>query len=173
MRFYDDDLIDELATWEEVQATLLDEWYQVRDRSTRLLLAREGPLLLVDEPRSGSAAQRRLLHRSGFRRAGDRHWTWRPPEPVLSGPPWAGPDAPPAVREALERGRRRLARDRTLREMALRVLRDVYRCSPTDLEVWVCVEVDDWGEEDDWDDDDLPPLTCAQLEARYGRGGSR
>lgn len=46
-----------------------------------------------------------------------------------------------------------LARDHLVREQALRVLRDVFRCQPGHLGVLLVREDDDWG-----DDDEVWPL---------------
>jgi uncharacterized phage-associated protein len=64
---------------------------------------------------------------------------------------------------------REAALDRARAAEALHVLREVYRCSPTELEVRVESHDpwdDEWDEEDD--DDALPALDCAALEALYG-----
>lgn len=59
--------------------------------------------------------------------------------------------------------------DRARSEMAMRVLREVYGCSPEQLVVTVVNDdaVDEWEDEDQGA---FPALDYAALEARFGRG---
>lgn len=162
-----DDVIDDLRSWGDLESSLSERWREVRDRVNGLLLTTHFDDLLVDMPSSKTDEQRRLLRELGFRVMDESCWSWTPP------PPSAGDLRPPlpslnawmaAAWTALERD---LAIDLALSAMAVRVLRDVCSAAPKDLEV--CVVSDQ--EHEEWDDDDtLPGLDCAALEARFGPG---
>jgi hypothetical protein len=158
-----DDEIDDLRSWEEVECFLRERWDMVRDDATGLLLTR-GDSLLLDEPRSATAKQRRLLHRAGFRRVADDEpcWSWTPSVPEPSDRPGLS-RMPPRMRAVFEAGLNEMARDRARNDMAVRVLRDVFGCVPENLVIELAAELDD-----SWDDDedDLPAYAdCATLEA--------
>lgn len=162
-----DDVVDDLVSWDEVEDLLRDDWQEVHDRSSGLTITRLDDLL-VDEPASATAAQRRRLHRAGFRRVrdGDRCWSWTAPEPTRPVVPLPATSLP-RLRESLERGLRAMARDRARSAMVLRVLRDVFRCQPHDLTLVIVVE-EDWDEDDDepW----LPSGDCATVAGRLPGG---
>lgn len=164
-----EDEIDGLRSWEELTAYLAGGWTQVRDGDGGLVLTTHFDELLVDEPPGGTATQRRGLHRLGFRRRDDRCWSWES-EPPTSGelpPPPRG--FPPLLAAAWTSSQRDEAIDRARSDMAVRVVREVYRCPPERLVVTVVDddELDDWDAEDD-DDAAVPGLDCAALEARFG-----
>jgi hypothetical protein len=164
-----DDVIDDLRSWDDLECHLGGRWREVRDRVSGLLLTTHFDDLLFDEPPSMTEKQRTLLRQLGFRPVDEGCWSWTPP------PPSAGDlrPAPPgfnartaAAWAALERD---LAIDRARSAIAVHVLREVCRSSPPDLEVYV--PSDDEDEDEDWaDDDDLPGLGCAALEARFRPG---
>lgn len=135
----------------------------MHDRACGLLVTAVNGLM-VSEPPAATASQRRLLHRAGFRRVGDRRrlWEWTPPEPSPSelGPPLSLTLAP-RICPLLEASRRDLARDRARATMALCMLRDVCTCTPEHLALVVAVD------DEDWDDDEageLPPVDYQALE---------
>lgn len=166
---WNDDLIDDLRSWDDLELYLGSEWREVRDGASGLVLTTHFDDLLVDEPPSGTAAQRRLLHKRGFRRKAERCWAWTPPPPSaddLRPPPAAWRGRMAASWKAAERDR---ALDRARSAQAVRVLREVYACAPADLEVWI-VNADGDDVWEDEDDDGAPALDCASLEALYGPG---
>jgi hypothetical protein len=160
--------VDGLRTWADLEHHLGDQWCEVRDRRTGLALSTHLDELLVDEPASGTAAQRRALHKAGFRRRDHGCWAWTAPEPADPPPPPGRSSTTMATSWAwLERDR---ALDRARSAQVLLVLREVYRAAPADLVVTV---LDDDAAEEDWDDDDEDDdvssgLDCAALEARFG-----
>jgi hypothetical protein len=159
--------VDDLQSWADLEHHLTDQWCQVRDRRTGLSLSTHLDELLVDEPTSGTAAQRRALHKAGLRRREPGCWSWTPPEPVDLPPP---PDPfPSRMATAWTRLERQRALDEACRAQALLVLREVYRAAPADLVVTVLDDDDD--EEDDWDDDAWPQMDCTALEALFGPPG--
>lgn len=164
-----DDLIDDLRSWDDLEHHLGGEWLDVHDRATGLLLMHGGDDLELHEPSAGSAAQRRRLHKLGFRRQDGPRWTWVPPEPP---PQPAPPSFSPRTAAVWTASLRMQAIERAVSAQALHVLREVYRCRPTDLEVQVAVDPDDWWDDED-EDDDLPDLDCAALEALFGGQGGR
>jgi hypothetical protein len=164
--FSGDDVIDDLRSWGEVEDYLTGPWYEVREPATGLAVSPLSDELLVREPHAGTAKQRRLLHRAGFRRTHTRCWAWTPAEPVLTDPPWRSATPVPHLRAAFDAMQREMAIDRARNGMALHVLRDVYGCAPQGLVVVLAREDDPWG--DDWDDDDVEAADCATLEVRYG-----
>jgi hypothetical protein len=156
--------VDGLRTWADLEHHLGDQWWEVRDGRTGLALSAHLDELLVEEPASGTAAQRRALHRAGFRRRDEGCWAWTAPEPADPPPPPGGFSARMATSWAwVERER---ALDRARSAQVLLVLRDVYRAAPADL---VLTILDDAAGQD-WDDDDdvSSGLDCAALEARFG-----
>jgi hypothetical protein len=162
-----DDEIDDLRSWDEVEGYLQESWDEVRDRPSGLRVMHDDELL-VDEPRSATAKQRRLLHRAGFRRVPDeaRSWSWTPPDPGPSGQAWVS-QLPPRNQARVEARYREMARERARSEMALRVLRDVFGCAPEHLTLTVTREA-----EDDWEDEEdelLPGVDCQTLEAVLGQ----
>ena len=62
----------------------------------------------------------------------------------------------PTAAARVRRLRTTLARDHLVREQALRVLREAFRCEPDDLGVLLVREADEWA--DDEDEDDAWPL---------------
>ena len=143
----DEEEIDELRSWDEVALHLADEWVEVRDRTSGLRVVRDDRSVLVREPTTATAKQRRLLHRSGCRLWAERCWSWTPPDPdaaELKPPPF--PSTLPRLRERWAAMQVRAARDRALAAMALRVVRDLMSCAAEDLTVVVLVEREDWDE---------------------------
>jgi hypothetical protein len=153
-----DDIVNDLHTWAEVEDYLSDDWYEVHDRVTGLAVT-DVDILLVDEPPSGTAAQRRLLHRAGFRRVrpGAPQWSWTPPERApadVEAPPMSA-TVTPRIRATLEAWQRDLAQLRARNRMAVYVLKQVYQCAPANLSVVLPLERDE--DDDDWDDDARMP----------------
>lgn len=158
MRISWEDDIDGLQTWDDVAACLAERWREVLDRGNRVLLTTHFDDLLVHEPPAGTATQRRMLHRHGFRRMDERCWSWTPAAPPAGDLPPPPPRLPASTAArwtslALDR-----AVDRARSDMALRVLREVYRSTPDHLVVTVVGEDEEW---DDEDDDEVPGLDCA------------
>lgn len=123
--------------------------------------------LLADAPPSMTDEQHRLFRELGFRPVDDSCWSWTP-APLSAGDLRPAPPASNAwVASAWAAVERDLAIDRARSAMAVRVLREVCGASPPDLEVYVPSN----DEDEEWDDDDrLPGLDCAALEARFGPG---
>lgn len=164
----DDDVIDSLRSWEDVEFALRDNWREVRDRVSGLVLTTHVDELLVDEPPSTAAEPRRLLRELGFAAMDERCWSWTPPSPAageLRPPP---PAFTPRLRLAWPTTARDLAIDRARSAMAVRILRGAFAATPTDLEVSVVNDDEEWDDEDEDDDDLEPGLECAALEARCG-----
>ena len=161
--------VDSLVSWAELEDYLRDPWRAVRDRRTGLTLSTHVDELVVDEPASGTASQRRALHKAGFRRREPRCWTWTPPEPVDLPPPNS---FPPRMAIAFARAERNRALGRSRSAQALLVLREVYRAAPAELVVMVPEddEDDEWDEDDDEHDAAWPALDCAALEVLFGPG---
>lgn len=164
------DVIDDLRSWEEVEGYLQQGWSEARDVATGLVLECDGHTLLVIEPRAGKAAERRALHRAGFRRSpgSDGAWWWTAPEPASDD---RRLDVPASLsgrmRHAFVLMQQDAIRRRDLAEMAVRVLRDIYQSAPGSLMLLVAADEEEgWGDEDDEDDEAwLPGLDCATLEA--------
>ena len=163
-----EDEIDNLRSWDELTDVLGGIWREVRDQRAGVVLTTHFDELLVVEPPGGTAKQRRRLHQLGFRRRGQRCWSWEPPPPdahELPPPPrWL----PPSLGAGWTSSRREERVDRARSEMAVRLLREVYGCSPEHLIIAVVNDDEDEDEDEDWDDDAFPALSCAALEARFG-----
>ena len=155
----DDRWAEDLESWEELADLLRSDWDRVEHPSLGLSLERTDGLLAVDLRGRWHARHRRGLHRLGFRLValGSQHvWRWHV-EPHLQTTDLSrfasqfesifGAD--PSGARAL-RLRTLLARDHLVREQALRVLREVFRCLPGDLVVLLVQEDDDWEEDDGW-----------------------
>jgi hypothetical protein len=171
MTYFEEDDIDCLRTWDDLAFYLGEPWQQVRDPVADVVLTTFFDELLVDEPSDGTARQRRQLHRLGFRRKGDRCWSWTPPSPPRVDVPSPSSGLPAFFSAAGVNMRLTQAIDRARSDMAMRVLREVYGCSPEHLVVTVVNDDAD----DDWEDEDndlFPALDCASLEARFARGRS-
>lgn len=158
---WDDPWADDLASWEDVAEVLHSDWDRVEHAALGLWLERAEGLLAFDERGRWRARHRRGLHRLGFRRSalgGTDVWQWdmEPQllatdlsrfaisfESIFSG----GRSAARA-----RRLRTLLARDHLVREQALRVLREVFRCEPGGLAVLLVREEEQW-------DDDVWPLS--------------
>ena len=159
----DDAWAVELESWEELIEFLRGDWDRVEHRPLGLSLERADGLLAFDLHGRWHARHRRGLHRLGFRALSDsRIWRWdvepslrttdlslfaSPFETIFEAKP---PSAAGAAR--VLRMRTSLARDHLVREQALRVLRDVFRCEPGDLAVLLIQEDDGW-------EDDAPPVS--------------
>lgn len=154
--WYDDNWAEGLESWEELAHLLRSEWDRVEDSSLGLSLERADGLLAFDLRERWHARHRRGLHRLGFRAValgGVEVWKWDV-EPQLhttdlsrfaSSFESTFSDERSAAR--VVRLRTSLARDHLIREQALRVLRDVFRCQPGDLGVLLVREDDDWGDD--------------------------
>ena len=160
--WYDDDWAQDLESWEELAELLRGDWDRVHHPPLGLSLERANGLVAFDLHQRWHARHRRGLHRLGFRTPGPRGvWLWDV-EPALHATdvnlfasPFesiveVGPSAAGAAR--VLRLRTSLARDHLVREQALRVLREVFRCEPADLGVLLVQADDDWEdeEEDAW-----------------------
>ena len=147
---------EDVESWEEVAGFLRGDWERVEDPSLGLALERVDGLLAVDLRGRWHARHRRGLHRLGFRpvvlgSADVWRWDVGPQLRITDLSRFASPfaavfGADPSGARAL-RLRTLLARDHLVREQALCVLREVFRCEPGDLEVLVVD--DDWEEDDD------------------------
>lgn len=157
-----EDDIDGLRTWDELIDHLGEECRQVRDGDAGAVITTDVDELLVDEPPMGRARQRRALHKLGFRRTSDGCWSWTPSAGDLPPP---SPRLPAFMAPAWTRVQRAEALDRARREMVVRVLREVYGCTPEQLIVTVVYD-ENLGE---WEDDEaFPALDCAAIEDRFG-----
>jgi hypothetical protein len=154
----DDRWAQDFESWEEMAELLRSDWEVVEHPSLGLALERADGLLAVDLRGRWHARHRRGLHRIGFRSValGSPHvWKWDV-EPQLQATDLSrfasryesifGAD--PSGTRAL-RLRTLLARDHLVREQAQRVLREVFRCEPGDLEV-LLVQDDAWEEGEGW-----------------------
>jgi len=155
--WYDDDWAEDLESWEELVELLRSDWDRVEHPCLGLSLERADGLLALDLRARWHARHRRGLHRLGFRALIDRgSWLWDV-EPALCTTDlsqFANPiesifGASAAGAARVLRLRTSLARDHLVREQALRVLREVFRCEPGDLEVLLVREVDEWEDEED------------------------
>lgn len=157
-RWYDDGWVEELESWEEVADLLRGEWDRVEHPAWGLSLARTEGLLAFDLRGQWRARHRRGLHRLGFRKLAVPRieaWLWDVRPQLRTTDLSAFATAFEAVHgtERYAGGlrwlRTTLARDHLVREQALRVLRDVFRCEPGDLEVLHVEEEDGWEDEED------------------------
>ena len=159
----DDGWTDGLESWEELADLLRSDWDRVVHADLGLSLERADGLLAFELDGRWHARHRRGLHRLGFRSSNHgsvQVWEWDV-EPLLHSTD-LGRFASPfeslfgITRSAstVQRLRRSLARDHLVREQALRVLREVFRCEPRDLDVLLVREDDEWeleeGEDDTW-----------------------
>ncbi len=157
--WYDDDWVEDLESWEELAELLRGDWDRMTHPALGLSLERADGLLAFDLRGRWRARHRRGLHRLGFRAVplgGMDVWKWdaesavRDADLTQSGSPFVLDREPTAVGAAIvQRLRRALARDRLVREQALRVTREVFRCEPGELGVLLVREDDEWGDEDD------------------------
>ena len=162
---YDDGWPEDVESWAELEDLLRDDWDRVEHRAVGLSLERSDGLMAFDLRGRWHARHRRGLHRLGFRALSDsRIWMWDVEQPLCTTDlsRFASPleslygVAPSATRASrVVRLRTTLARDHLVREQALRVLREVFRCEPGDLRVLLVHEVDPWADEED-DDWPLP-----------------
>jgi hypothetical protein len=159
--WYDDGWAEDLQSWEELADLLRGDWDRIAHPSLGLSLERADGLLAFDLRGRWHARHRRGLHRLGFRAlalGGVDVWKWDV-EPQLRttdlsrfASPFEsifGAERSAAGAARVVRLRTSLARDHLVREQALRVLRDVFRCQPGDLGVLLVQEDDAWGDEDD------------------------
>lgn len=167
MRTSWDDVINDLRSWEEVEGSLQQGWSEARDAATGLVVECDGHMLLVIEPSAGQAADRRALHRAGFRRCPGRDgaWRWTAPEPASDDRRLEIPASLSGrMRHAFVLLQQDAVRRCDLAEMAVRVLRDTYQSAPGSLMLLVPAD-----EEQGWDDEDdeawFPGLDCATLKA--------
>lgn len=153
-----DEWIDGFEFWEEVWPLLTEEWMGLRDDRQGLELCHGGDGLLVYESpgRRLRARQRRGLHRLGFRSSqlGPlTEWAWdldamlatadlsafaTPLECMFDAWP---PDRRPAKVAQL---RTRMAREELLRQQVQRVVQDVFRSDPADVEMVISREREPW-----------------------------
>jgi hypothetical protein len=164
----DDGWAEDLESWEELADLLRSDWDRIDSPPLGLSIERADGLIAFDLRERWHARHRRGLHRLGFRplaRGGVHVWKWDV-EPQLHTTDlsrFASPfesifEREPSAATVL-RMRTSLARDHLVREQALRVLRDVFRCEPADLAVLLVREDDAWEEEDE---DDVWPLPGAE-----------
>lgn len=159
--WYDDGWAEDLTSWEELAELLRGDWDRVAHPSLGLSLERADGLLAFDLHGRWHARHRRGLHRLGFRALALGRvvvWKWDV-EPQLRTTDLSrfanpfesifGAERSAAGAARVVRLRTSLARDHLVREQALRVLRDVFRCQPSDLGVLLVQEDDAWGDEDD------------------------
>ncbi len=158
---YDDGWAEDLESWEELADLLRDDWDRVEHPPLGLSLERADGLLAFDLRGRWHARHRRGLHRLGFRAValgGVDAWKWDV-EPQLRTTDLSrfassfesifGDERSAAGAARVGGLRTSLARDHLVREQALRVLREVFRCEPADLGVLLVREDDDWADEDD------------------------
>lgn len=161
--WYDDGWVEELESWEELGNLLRSEWDRIEHPGLGLSLERADGLLAFDLHGRWRARHRRGLHRLGFRKLALPHlevWLWDV-RPQLSRTDLSGFATTFVAIHGTERYanalrwlRTSLARDHLVREQAVRVLRDVFRCEPDQLGVLLVQDDDEWAEEED----DIWPL---------------
>jgi hypothetical protein len=140
----DDGWAEDLESWEELADLLRSDWDRIDSPPLGLSIERADGLIAFDLRERWHARHRRGLHRLGFRplaRSGvqrvdvgrgaaaahtDLSRFASPFESIFEREPSAA---------TVLRMRTSLARDHLVREQALRVLRDVFRCEPADLAV--------------------------------------
>ena len=155
---WDDPWVDDLASWEDVAEVLRNDWDRVVHPTLGLSLERADGLLAFDERGRWRARHRRGLHRLGFRPValgGTDVWQWDV-EPQLRATDLSRFASPfesiigvdPSGARAL-RLRTLLARDQLVREQAVRVLREVFRCEPSEISVLLVREEEQWDDEAD------------------------
>ena len=157
--WYDDAWAGDLESWEELAELLRGDWDRVHHPPLGLSLEHADELVASDLHQRWHARHRRGLHRLGFRTGSNRGiWTWdvepalRTTDLSLFASPFESlfevePSAAGAPR--VLRMRTSLARDHLVREQALRVLREVFRCEPGDLEVLLVRDDDEWEDAPD------------------------
>ncbi|CAN5289128.1 hypothetical protein BH24ACT10_BH24ACT10_10390 [soil metagenome] len=155
---YDDGWAEDLESWEELADLLCSDWDRVEHTPLGLSLERADGLLAFDLRERWHARHRRGLHRLGFRAValgGVEVWKWDV-EPQLHttdlsrfASSFESIFADERSAAVVVRRRTSLARDHLVREQALRVLRDVFRCHPGDLGVLLVRGDDDWGDDDE------------------------
>lgn len=153
-----DEWVDGFEFWDEVWPLLTDEWMGFRDARQGLELCHGGDGLLVYETpeRRLRARQRRGLHRLGFRpgQLGPlTEWTWdleailattdlsafaTPLERMFDG--WS----PERRLAKIARLRTRIAREELLRQQVQRVVQDVFRSDPADVEMVIYRDRESW-----------------------------
>jgi len=153
----DDGWAEDLESWEQLADLLSDDWDRVEHAPLGLSLERAEGLLAFDLRGRWHARHRRGLHRLGFRivaPGGVQVWTWEV-EPQLHttdlsrvASSFASIFADERSAGVVVRLRTSLARDHLVREQALRVLRDIFRCQPGDLRVLLVREDADWDNDD-------------------------
>lgn len=166
----DDGWVEDLESWEEIRDLLRCDWDQISCPSLGLSLERADGLLAFDMRGHWRARHRRGLHRLGFRRLALPRldvWLWTA-EPTLRATDLDslgghvavldGEELSATAAAVVERLRTSFARDHLIREQALRVLREVFRCEPEDLGVLLAHEDESWGDEEE---DDVWPLPGA------------
>lgn len=155
---YDDGWAEDLESWEELADLLRSDWDRVEHPTLGLSLERADGLLAFDLRERWHARHRRGLHRLGFRAlalGGVDVWKWDvgPQLHTIDLSRFASSFesifADERSAAVVVRLRTSLARDHVVREQALRVLREVFRCQPSDIGVLLVREDDDWGDEDD------------------------
>lgn len=148
----------DLESWEEVADLLRAEWDRVSCPSLGLSLERADGLAAFDLRGLWRARHRRGLHRLGFRKLAHPRvevWLWDV-EPQLRATDLSAFATTFKAVHGTERYaaglrwlRTSLARDHLVREQALRVLREVFRCEPDQLGILLVEEDDGWDHEQD------------------------
>ena len=156
---WDDPWVDDLASWEDLGEVLRADWDRVVHPSLGLSLERAEGLLAFDERGRWRARHRRGLHRLGFRPValgGTGVWQWDV-EPQLRATDLSRPASPFVSIFGVDRSgptalrlRTLLARDQLVRDQAVLVLREVFRCEPSELTVLLVCEQEQWGDDDVW-----------------------
>ena len=160
--WFDDGLPEDVASWADLEDLLRSDWDRVEHQVVGLSLERADGLMAFDLRGQWHARHRRGLHRLGFRAlSGSSIWAWdvEPPLRTTDLSLFASPlesifRAFPTAAARVLQLRTTLARDHLVREQALRVLREAFRCEPDDLGVLLVREEEEWAE----DEDDAWPL---------------
>ena len=162
--WFDDNWAEDVASWADLEDLLRSDWDRVEHRAVGLSLERADGLMAFDLRGQWHARHRRGLHRLGFRAlSGSSIWVWdvEPPLRTTDLSLFASPlesiyGAFPTAAARVLQLRTTLARDHLVREQALRVLREAFRCQPDELGVLLVRQDDEWA--DDEDEDDAWPL---------------
>ncbi|MCU1592214.1 MAG: hypothetical protein JWP11_3470 [Frankiales bacterium] len=128
----------------------------VYDAGETFVLLRGAVSVVVRDLGTWRARHRRGLHRLGFRPVVSRGiavWQWRPTDELIAEELRTKPALPDDVATTafLKTLNIILVSDELLQDQALRVLRDVFRCPPSDLRLQVPQEhEDDWRDAAGW-----------------------
>ena len=162
---FNEQVRDDFTSWEEVRHELTLDWVTVGGAGCEFHSWPQG-LQALERPGRWRAAQRRGLHRIGFRRVahpllpGAALWVWSAPPDLLAAEiassqahvDRTGAPVRPAP-DPLQRMWTALATHRLAADAAVQALRDVFRTPLSDV---VVTGNENWDEDDEtvWDSDD-------------------